>query len=349
MKKKVAIGLSGGIDSSVSAYLLKKRGFEVIGFTLKFHPRQNRCCDLDSLNRAKRLCYELDIPHYTISAGQLFKKEIIDYFIDSYLKGLTPNPCVYCNRLIKFGLFWEKVKSFNIDYLATGHYARLGQRGGGYFLRTNKDLKKTQEYFLCLVKPRVLKNIIFPLANYTKKQVKKIALKNKIVFKLRKESQDLCFAENRSYAEFIKDNISKAVDYCGDIVHIKGKVLGRHRGIYNYTYGQRSGMGIGWSQPLYVLSIDPKHRKIIVGEKKFLERNSFKVSSLNWFLDPKKYKNIKVKPRYNTQAKKCSLEFEGPSLRVTFKEKCQMAAPGQVAAFYYKDILLGGGIIDSFT
>lgn len=345
MKRKVAVGLSGGIDSSVAAYLLKKRGFEVVGFTLKFYPVENRCCDLDSLNQAKQLCYKLDIPHYTLDAGVLFQKEIIDYFIDSYLKGLTPNPCVYCNRLIKFGFFWEKVKSFGIDFLATGHYARLSKRKDNYFLKKNKDLKKTQEYFLCLIKPQLLKNVIFPLAEYTKAQVKKIALKNKIVFKIRKESQDVCFANDKSYTDFIKENISKQSDYCGDIEHISGKVLGKHKGIYHYTYGQRGGMGIGWKEPLYVLSIDSKNKKIIVGEKRFLKRDSFNVHSLNWFLDPNKYTNITVKPRYNTQAKKCTLQMQGPTAKVSLKENCQVVAPGQVAAFYSKDILLGGGII----
>ena len=175
-RKRIAVGLSGGVDSSVAAYLLKKKGAEVIGFTLKFYPQENRCCDLDSLDQAKRLCFFLDIPHYVLDVGDLFRKKVIDYFNQSYLSGQTPNPCAYCNRFIKFGIFLEKVKTLDIDYLATGHYARLVKRGGGYFINKAKDRKKSQEYFLSLIKPEILKSLVFPLGLYTKSQVKKMII-----------------------------------------------------------------------------------------------------------------------------------------------------------------------------
>lgn len=352
MRKKVAVGLSGGIDSSVAAYLLKEKGYEVIGFTLKFYPQENRCCDLESLYQAQRLCHKLDIPHYVLDAASLFRKEIIGYFVSSYLGGLTPNPCAYCNRLIKFGFFFEKIKSFGVDYLATGHYARLVKKGPNYFLKTGKDRKKSQEYFLSLLEPKVLEWLIFPLGNYTKSEVKQIAQDKEIIFKERKESQDVCFVKGKDYSEFIEENILKKSEYRGDIRHVNGKILGRHKGIYRYTYGQRGGLGISWSKPLYVVDIDRKTKAIIVGEKEFLYRDKFSVHSLNWlnladdfFSGSKKLKSIKVKVRYRSKGYDCSLKFAENKVMVCLKQKIDSIASGQIAAFYQQDTLLGAGII----
>ena len=280
-----------------------------------------------------------------LDVGDLFKKEIINYFIDSYLQGLTPNPCAYCNRLIKFGLFFEKIRSFGIDYLATGHYAKLIKKGNNCFIKKNKDTKKTQEYFLALVKPDVLKNIVFPLANYTKIKVKRIARDKKIIFKHRGESQDVCFVKDNNYKEIIEENRPDYYKYSGDIVHLNGKVLGKHRGIYNYTYGQRTGLGISWPKPLYVAGIDSKTNNVIVAESESVGRDEFKVESINWHISPQKFKNIKVKTRYNSSSWDCSVEIKGDKAVVKLKENKDAIAPGQVAAFYYKDLLLGGGII----
>lgn len=345
MPKKVAVGLSGGVDSSVAAYLLKKKGFEVVGFTLKFYPEENRCCDLDSLYQAQRLCQALDIPHYVLDVGNLFKKEIIGYFINSYLKGFTPNPCAYCNRLIKFGTFLEKIKSFGIDYLATGHYARLIKKKGAYLLKKNKDTMKSQEYFLSLVKPEVFKFLIFPLADYTKKEVKRIAREKKIIFKERKESQDVCFIKDSYYPEFIEENISDCSKYKGEIRHIDGRLLGHHKGIYYYTYGQREGLGLSWKEPLYVTAINSKTKAIIVGEKKFLYKDIFSVHSLNWLMPPEKYKDIKVKVRYNSPSIDCNLRIDKQKVEVRLSKRIDSLSPGQVAVFYHRDTVLGGGII----
>lgn len=345
MKKRIAVGLSGGVDSSLAAYLLKREGWDVVGFTLKFYPEENRCCDLDSLDQARRLCYELDVPHYVLDVGELFQKEIIGYFVNGYLQGLTPNPCAYCNRLIKFGSFLEKLQSLGINHLATGHYARLVKKGKTYLLKSGKDSKKSQEYFLALLNPSVLKHLVFPLGNYTKAEVKRIARDKKIIFKERKESQDVCFVREKSYPEFIEKNCSDYHKYSGQIKHLNGEVLGHHKGIYHYTYGQRSGLGLAWKEPLYVIGIDSKDNSIIVGERNYLSKDTFTVESLNWLYPFKQYKSITVRVRYNSPVSACSLDIRGSKAEVKLTKKIDAIAPGQLAAFYHKDLLLGGGII----
>lgn len=345
MKKRIALGLSGGIDSSFAAYLLKKKGWDVVGFTLKFYPEENRCCDLDSLDQARRLCYKLNIPHYVLDVGELFNKEIVDYFINSYLQGLTPNPCAYCNRLIKFGSFLEKLKSLGINHLATGHYARLVKKGRTCLLKSGKDSKKSQEYFLALLNPSILKHLVFPLGNYTKSEVKRIVNAKKIIYKEREESQDVCFVREKSYSEFIERNRNDYYKYSGQIKHVSGEVLGRHKGIYRYTYGQRSGLGLASKAPLYVTGINSQDNSVIVGERNYLNRDSFTVSSLNWFYPFKQYKSITVKVRYNSSSVACSVKINDKTATVKLAKKIDAIAPGQLAAFYYKDLLLGGGII----
>jgi tRNA-specific 2-thiouridylase len=345
MKKKIAVGLSGGVDSSVAAYLLIQQGFDVVGFTLKFYPHQNRCCDSDSLYQAQRLCYALDIPHYTLDMADVFRQEIVDYFIGSYLNGLTPNPCVYCNRLVKFGLFLQKLTSLGIDYLATGHYARIDNHEGACVLRPARDTAKSQEYFLALLKSAVLSRLIFPLADRSKEEVKQIAKEKKIIFQERKESQDVCFANGKDYAEFIEEHITDYKRWCGPIRYIDGKILGEHRGIYRYTRGQRYGLGLSWPRPLYVISIEAETRTVIVGEKEHLLRDNFTVHSLNWFLSPETFEDLEVRVRYNAACCPCRLTFRRQGAEVSLAKEIDSVTPGQLAAFYSKGILLGGGII----
>lgn len=355
MKKRVAVALSGGVDSSFAAYLLKKKGWDVVGFTIKFFSEDDRCRDLDSLDLARRLCYRLDIPHYTLDSAELFRKEIINYFIESYLQGLTPNPCVYCNRLIKFGSFFEKLRALGINRLATGHYIRLVNKRGACLLKRGRDSKKSQEYFLALLDRSVLKHLMFPLGNYTKAEVKRAAKLKKLIYKDRSESQDVCFVGGDSYPEFIEKNRSDYYKYSGPIRHIGGEVLGRHKGIYNYTYGQRSGLGVAWKEPLYVTGIDSRDNSVIVGERSSLPKDIFKVNSLNWLYTFRRYRpyagkmnNVNVKVRYNSRPIPCVLKVKGDSAEVRLLKKVDSLAPGQLAAFYRRDLLLGGGIIGKF-
>jgi tRNA-specific 2-thiouridylase len=346
MSKKVAVGLSGGIDSSFAAYILKKQGYEVSGFTLKFFPQENRCCDLDSLYQAQRLCHHLDIPHYTLDAADFFRREIIQYFIDSYLQGVTPNPCAFCNRLIKFGWFFDKIKSLGMDYLATGHYAKIEQQEGKYFLSRAQDKKKSQEYFLSLVKPQVLSKLIFPLADYQKEEVKAIVKKEKLFFKQRKESQDVCFVTKKPYSDFIERNVDCSGKFSGNIEHVKGKVLGRHKGIYNFTLGQRGGLGIAWTKPLYVIAIDNKTNIVFVGEREYLRKTTFTVGSINWFCLPQSLNNITVKVRYNSPDYECNAVYQEAGLAVTLKKEVEAITPGQIAVFYDGDRVVAGGVIE---
>lgn len=348
MKRKIVIGLSGGVDSSVAAYLLKKKGWDVVGVTLKFYPQENRCCDLDSLYQAQRLCHKLEIPHYIIDVGQFFRHKVINYFIESYLQGLTPNPCAYCNRFIKFGIFLDKAKSLGVKYLATGHYAQVVKKGSYYLLKKNKDAKKSQEYFLSLIKPEILESLVFPLANYTKAQVKKIAVSKGLIFKEREESQDVCFVPDKNYSTFIEENIADERSYRGNICHVNGKILGKHKGIYNYTYGQRAGLGISWTEPLYVIKIDPESKDVVVGQKNFLDKDRFLVKSLNWFVRPEKYRKLTVRVRYNSTPVKCSIGLNNGQAVINLKEKISAITPGQIAAFYCKDLLLGAGVIAKY-
>jgi tRNA-specific 2-thiouridylase len=347
MAERIAVGLSGGIDSSFAAYLLRQQGWDVVGVTLKFFPEENRCCDLDSLYQAQRLCHSLEIPHYVVDVQNEFKHQIIRYFINSYLQGITPNPCAFCNRLIKFGLFFDKVRSFGIKYLATGHYANIECKNGKFLLKKAKDINKSQEYFLSLISPAVLPYTVFPLGSYSKQEVKKIVREKKIIFRERPESQDVCFVKDRSYVDFIERSIGSFDSYKGQVTHVNGMVLGQHKGIYYFTYGQRGGLGISWKEPLYVTDIDPLTRTVTVGEKRYLYKNEFVVEALNWFDCPEGYDNFTVKIRYNSPAYSCRIGFlqDTNKIKVVLTEKVNAITPGQVATFYYKDFVIGAGII----
>lgn len=345
MVKKVALALSGGVDSAVAAFLLLKKGYKIEAFTLWLCGSGG-----EAGAAAEKLCLKLNIPHHILDVREVFKKQIQDYFIASYLAGLTPNPCVFCNALIKFGWLFEYVSSCNFEYLATGHYACIEKQGDNFCFRQAKDIKKSQEYFLSLVPPAVLKHLIFPLGNYTKAEVKKIASEHKMIFEPRPESQDICFIDGRDYGRFIKENISTLDKYKGEIQHISGKVFGRHNGFYNFTYGQRSGLGIAWKEPLYVVGIDSKKAVVLVGEKKYLYKNEFEVSALNWFLPVKKYeKDLKVRIRYNSPLYDCRIEIREDSVKVFLEDKIDAVTPGQIAAFYSSGIVIGAGVINSMS
>lgn len=345
--KKIAVGLSGGVDSAFVAYLLKKDGWDVTGTILKLFQGTPPDYNPLSLIHAEKLCLALDIPHRVINAEKEFGERIIDYFIDSYLRGFTPNPCVFCNRFIKFGLLAEKIRDLGIEYLAMGHYAGVDKCRGRLLFKKAKDIKKSQEYFLALIPAAVLPRVIFPLSEYIKEDVIKEAQAAGILCKEQKESQDICFIENKDYAGFIEKKTVCRGHNEGEIRHVDGKLLGRHKGVHYFTYGQRTGLGIAWKEPLYVIGINGKSKVVTVGEIPYTYKKEFTVTGINWFDSPQNYTGIRVKARYNSPEYDCliKLSAEKEEAKVFLVKEVNGIAPGQIAVFYYNDFVLGGGVI----
>ena len=340
-KSTVCIALSGGIDSCFSAHLLKQQGYTLKAVTLAapFFPDT-------VVTRSKEFCEQLDIEHHVLDISADFQKQVIDYLISSYCLGLTPNPCALCNRKVKFSLLLDYALGLGCEFLATGHYARIYRDKGGPFLGPAGDKNKSQEYFLALIKKQVLDKVIFPLSELTKKEVTDHMEKNYPCLKESPESQEICFIKNKKYREFIEKRIPDPYRYCGPIRHVSGKILGRHKGIFRYTYGQREGLGISWKEPLYVLDIDCSDMAVIVGERKILFKDHFSVSRLNWFYQPGEYKDLKVRIRYNSALLDCTCSLnDADSLDCRLTRDKDLPAPGQIAVFYDGNRIVCAGTI----
>ncbi len=338
-KKKIAVALSGGVDSSYCVYLLSKR-YKVEAFTLKipFMPS-------DYIERAHYICKKIGIIHHVIDVEKEFPSLIVNYFIESYLQGFTPNPCALCNRLVKFGLLIEIVKKKGFRLFATGHYASLIKKNRQVYLAASKADKNSQEYFLALVPKETFKMCIFPLSNYTKDEVKRKA-KDFYPFKV-SSSQEVCFIRHKDYRGFILEHAKKSNFCYGYIRYRDGKVLGRHSGIHNFTYGQRQGLGISWKSPLYVFDINPTTGDVFVAEKEYAFKKDFFVGSINWFYPPKDYINISVRLRYNSNPLSCKIKLINKKrVKCTLYEKKDIPSYGQVAVFYDEKRVIAGGVIE---
>lgn len=354
--KKIVVGMSGGVDSSVAAALLKKSGYNVIGVTFRMWPKEEcglstgrSCCSLEAITRARVVAEELKIPYYVMDFSADFKKEVIDYFCSEYLKGMTPNPCVICNEKIKFGLLLDKARSLGAEAVATGHYVKAGfdKKRGRYLLKEGSDRTKDQSYFLFRLSQAQLEHAVFPLGQFTKDKVRQIAKRMKLKTFNTVSSQDVCFVQDLEYAEYIKKKTGVAIKP-GDIVDKEGKVIGKHKGIPYYTIGQRRGLGIAHTEPLYVTGIDAAKNRIIVGIKKDVLKKSLLADRLNWVAvrGIEKPMNVMAKIRYNHKKAKCVVTKTGPdSVKVEFKTPQEAPTPGQAVVFYDKDIVLGGGWI----
>lgn len=353
--KKVMIGMSGGVDSSVAAFLLQKESLEVIGATMKLYNNEDidfvsekTCCSLDDVLDAKSVCARLGIRHYTLNMTDDFKKEVIERFISAYQNGFTPNPCIDCNRYMKFSKMLHKAQELNIDYVATGHYARIEKQGDRYILKKAVDLSKDQSYVLYSLTQEQLKVTKFPLGNYTKQQVREIAEENGFVNARKHESQDICFVPDGDYSKFIEYYTGKTYP-CGDFVDMNGKRLGEHKGIIRYTIGQRRGLGLALPASMYVVEKDVDNNKVILGFNDDLFKKEVNVKNISFTacdgLD--KPERLCAKIRYNQKEQPATVtQTDENHFTIVFDEPQRAITKGQATVLYDGDTVVGGGTIE---
>ncbi len=353
MKRRVIVAMSGGVDSSVTAALLKNQGYEVIGITMCFNLSDSKtkrptCCGLEAIEDARRVSHLLGIRHYVLNFSDILERKIIKPFCLEYLKGRTPNPCIGCNQYIKFDALLKKAKSLDADFLATGHYARIVKTKSGFQLKKGKDRIKDQSYFLYRLNQKQLKNLLFPLGNYTKIEVRKLAKKFHLPVAEKLGSQEICFIVDNDYRSFLARRFKNKIK-AGKILDKKGNVLGNHQGICFYTVGQRQGLGIAKGVRLYVIKIDKRKNQIVLGKREDTYTEEFLVKKPHFILEPIKNKVVmNVKIRYNHKETKAKvLPFRG-GLKIIFQKPQPAVTPGQSAVFYDRDLVSGGGIIDTF-
>lgn len=346
-KGHAVVAMSGGVDSSVAAALLLRQGYRVTGITMRLFDSEPDAAN-DPVRDARRVADYLGITHVVADFREQFRRQVVEPFVAEYRHGRTPNPCARCNRLVKFGLLLAEARGLGGDFLATGHYARIEQDGDGIFhLRKGADVLKDQSYFLFSLGQEDLAQARFPLGELTKRKVKALALEYGLPSAGTSESQDICFVPNDDYIAFLeKEGAIAGLE--GEIAHVSGTIIGRHRGIHRYTVGQRRGLGIAWSEPLYVVEVDAGSRRVVVGERLALERSSLTASEVSWIIPPKaETVTAQCRIRYRHAPVPCTIgllpegragvEFAAPERGVT---------PGQVVAFYDDDELLGGGWIE---
>jgi tRNA-uridine 2-sulfurtransferase len=345
--RKVLVAMSGGVDSSLAAYLLKEAGFAVTGVTMCLGIREDgdrtRCCGMDAIDDARQVCDQLQVPHFVFDFALQMEEQVINKFIAEYLRGRTPNPCIDCNRYLKFISLLDKARGLGFEFLATGHYACIEKDGESWHLLRPKDKIKDQTYFLYPIKAGDLSSILFPLGNLNKAEVRTLAQKAGLHVAQKAESQDICFVTGGDYRQFLAE---KNLPFTpGDIVDMAGHRLGRHRGIIYYTIGQRGGLGISSRAPLYVVEIDPQGNRITVGEKEDLLARGLIASDLNWLVDELP-REMEAKIRYRKEQARCEVTREGEKVRVVFAETQESITPGQAVVFYAGDEMLGGGVIE---
>ena len=360
MTKCVAVAMSGGVDSSVTAALLKEQGYDVIGITLRLWEEDpscpavenvHSCCSLSAVDDAKAVASVIGIPHYTLDYRKLFRDDVIDYFVQSYVKGQTPYPCIACNKFIKFGLLWQQAQQFGAQYLATGHYARIrhNEQRGVYELLRGTDRRKDQSYVLYQLTQDLLPHILFPMAELEKVQTRELAKKFGLPVFNKPESQDICFIPDNDYKGFLKKRVPKCFKP-GNFVDVRGQVIGRHQGIPCYTIGQRRGLHLGGpGGPYYVVALDVKRNQVIVGSEADLFRTEVMARDLSWVEGrPEGPFAALGKIRYAAKESPCMVYPGKDAMRVVFDTPQRAVTAGQALVLYDRESgerVLGGGVI----
>jgi tRNA-specific 2-thiouridylase len=348
MKEKVIVGMSGGVDSSVTAYLLQQQGYEVIGITMDTHEGESACCGSIGAQDARKVAHTLGIPHYVIDFKKEFKKNVMDYFIEEYLQGRTPNPCIACNRYVKWEALLQRGMELGADYIATGHYAQVIQlENGRYALKKSVSEHKDQTYALYNLNQAQLARTLMPLGNYEKDQVRAIAAEIGLVTANKPDSQEICFIPDNDYAGFIQRECEN-VPPAGNFVDKEGNIVGQHKGITHYTIGQRKGLNLAMGHPVFVTEIRPSVNEVVIGENEDVWTRELYCNQLNC-MAVESFQDVGLitgKIRYGHQGEMCTVEYvDENTLHCVFKEPVRAVTPGQAVVFYKENIVLGGGTI----
>jgi tRNA-specific 2-thiouridylase len=348
---RVLVAMSGGVDSSVVAGLLKSQGHDVIGVTMKLWEGPNGempetgCCTASDSEDARKVAAKLDIPYYVLDYTESFSEKVVDNFIDMYSQGLTPNPCVECNRSVKFDHFLKQAKKLNCDKVATGHYAKIIEKENNFELHKADYLDKDQSYVLHMLSSSTLEHVIFPLGTISKPEVRQIAANLGLKTAFKKDSQDICFVGKKNYRNFVNNRID--ISTSGDIVNSDGSTMGQHDGVHEFTVGQRKGIPGGQGKPKYVTKIDVVNKKVFVGEKKDLLTSTFYLEDVS-FVNGVKNENLTIQTRYNSEDLPCKIEMiTENTLKISLLDPTYGVAPGQFGVLYTGTNLIGGGRITS--
>ena len=356
MGKKVVVGMSGGVDSSVAAYLLKQQGYDVVGVTMQIWQDESHeeienkggCCGLSAVDDARRVAAMLDIPYYVMNFKSEFKRDVIDYFVREYLAGRTPNPCIACNRYVKWESLLTRSIQIGADYIATGHYARICELPNGrYAIRNSVTAKKDQTYALYNLTQEQLKRTLMPIGDYTKEQVRKIAEDIGLMVAGKPDSMEICFVPDNDYASFIEKETG-VTSVPGDFVDVDGNVIGKHKGVIHYTVGQRKGLGIALGKPAFVVAIRPEQNQVVIGEDRdvYTERlyaNNLNFMSVGNITEPV---HVKAKIRYSHEGAYCTVrKIDSDTIECIFDQPVRAVTPGQAVVLYDGEYVLGGGTI----